>query len=106
MMIRRHLVEKNLEYSRACLEILGMWIGVHPRLSWIEPRAGFTGFPRYDYDIGSVEFCEGLLREEGVLVSPGAFFGVENHIRICTGVPVDILREGLRRVDAFMGRLG
>jgi hypothetical protein len=37
---------------------------------------------------------------------PVAFFGVEGYLRICAGVPADALREGLSRVDAFMGRLG
>jgi aspartate/methionine/tyrosine aminotransferase len=104
--MRGELVERNLGYSRASLEILGKWIEGNPHLFWLEPKAGFTGFPAYDYDIGSVELCEGLLREEGVLLSPGAFFGVEGHLRICTGVPTDALEKGLRRVDAFMGRLG
>jgi aspartate/methionine/tyrosine aminotransferase len=53
-----------------------------------------------------VDFCEKLLDEEGVLLSPGAFFGVEGHLRICTGVPTVTLNEGLGRLDAFMGRLG
>ena len=104
--MRGELMKRNLGYSRASLDILSKWVEGNPHLSWLEPKAGFTGFPAYDYDIGSVELCEGLLREEGVLLSPGAFFGVEGHLRICTGVPVDSLKKGLKRVDAFMGRLG
>ena len=104
--MRGKLVERNLGYSRASLESLGKWIGDNPHLSWVEPRAGFTGFLAYDYDIGSVDLCEKLLDEKGVLLSPGAFFGVEGHLRICTGVSVDVLENGLKRVDAFMGRLG
>lgn len=104
--MRGELMERNLAYSRASLEILGRWVGDNPHLSWVEPRAGFTGFLRYDYEVGSVDFCEKLLDEEGVLLSPGAFFGVEGHLRICTGVPTVTLNEGLGRLDAFMGRLG
>ncbi len=104
--MRGELVERNLAYSRVSLEILGKWVGDNPHLSWVEPRAGFTGFLRYDYEVGSVDFCEKLLDEEGVLLSPGAFFGVDGHLRICTGVPADALEKGLSRVDAFMGRLG
>ena len=104
--MRGELVERNLGYSRASLGILGKWVEGDPHLSWLEPKAGFTGFPAYDYDIGSLELCEKLLDEEGVLLSPGAFFGVEGHLRICTGVPADALEKGLKRVDAFMGRLG
>jgi aspartate/methionine/tyrosine aminotransferase len=104
--MREALVERNLGYSRESLEVLSKWVDSDPHLSWMEPKSGFTGFPAYDYDIDSVDFCEGLLQEEGVLLSPGAFFGVEGHLRICMGVPADTLREGLGRVDAFMGRLG
>ncbi len=53
-----------------------------------------------------MDFCERLLEEEGVLLSPGAFFGVEGYLRICTGVSVDALKEGLSRVEGFMGWLG
>ena len=104
--MRGELVERNLAYSRASLEILGKWVGDNPHLSWVEPRAGFTGFPRYDYEVGSVDFCEKLLNEEGVLLSPGAFFRVEGYLRIRTGVPADALEKGISRVNAFMGRLG
>jgi aspartate/methionine/tyrosine aminotransferase len=104
--MRESLMERNLAYSRANLEILGEWIGGNPHLSWVEPRAGFTGFPRYAYEVGSVDFCERLLEDEGVLLSPGAFFGVEGYLRICTGVPVETLKEGMGRIESFIGRLG
>ena len=104
--MRGELVERNLAYSRASLEILSKWVEDNPHLSWVEPRARFTRFPRYDYEVGSVDLCEKLLDEGGVLLSPGAFFGVEGYLRICTGVPADVLEKGLRRVNVFMGRQG
>jgi len=39
-------------------------------------------------------------------MKPGAFFGVEGYLMICTGVPADALNGGLGRLDAFTGRLG
>ena len=105
LMLRKELMERNLAYSMANIYLLGKWVDNNPKVSWMEPQAGFTGFPRYDHDIRSAEFCERLLHEEGVLMSPGAFFGQESHLRICIGVPTNILREGLDRIEAFMDRL-
>ena len=42
----------------------------------------------------------------GVLLSPGAFFGLDGYLRICKEMPAEALGEGLSRVDAFMARLG
>jgi len=104
--MRGELVERNLGFSRRNIEILGKWVDVNPHFSWVKPKAGFTGFPAYDLGVPSEEFCEGFLRDEGVLLSPGSFFGEEGHMRICTGVPAGVLGEGLERLGRFVGSSG
>ena len=37
---------------------------------------------------------------------PEVFFGVEGYLGICTGALAYALKEGLSRIDVFMGRLG
>jgi len=103
--MRKELAQRNLGYSKRNIGTLGRWVDGNPHFSWVEPKGGFTGFPAYDYGVPSEELCEGLLLEEGVLVSPGSFFGEEGHLRICTGAPAGMLEEGLERLERFAGGL-
>ena len=95
---RGQLMERNLRISRANLETLGGWIEERPDFDWRQPEAGFTGFPRYTHEIGSEELCLRLLKEKGVLMSPGSFFGKEQHLRINTGSLGGALAEALARL--------
>ena len=54
-------------------------------LSCVPPRAGGSVFPRYKVDLDSRYVCEELLRQEGILLSPGDFFGANNHFRLRYG---------------------
>jgi aspartate/methionine/tyrosine aminotransferase len=67
--------------------------------------AGFTVFPRYKNRLGSGKFAERLLKEEGVMLSPGEQFGVERHLRINIGTKGDTLANGLERIGRFMRRV-
>jgi aspartate/methionine/tyrosine aminotransferase len=68
---------------------------------WRRPDAGFTGFPGYRLKIGSEELCRGLLRDRGLLLSPGSFFGVDHHLRINTGSALGVLNNGLMRLTSY-----
>jgi aspartate/methionine/tyrosine aminotransferase len=52
--------------------------------------------------VGSEELCMGLLRDGGLLLSPGSFFGVDHHLRINTGSAPFALEEGLRRLESYI----
>ena len=73
-------------------------------LRWVKPIAGHTGFPAYAMPLGSVELCSRLLAEEGVLLSPGDFFGQPGHVRLRYSGERGELDEGLRRVLRFLKR--
>ena len=70
-----------------------------------DPAGGFTVFPRYKSRLGSSKFAERLLKEEGVMVSPGDQFGVERHLRINIGTRGDTFARGLERIERFMRRI-
>jgi aspartate/methionine/tyrosine aminotransferase len=55
--------------------------------------------------LGSGKFAERLLKEEGVMLSPGEQFGVERHLRINIGTKGDTLADGLERIGRFMRRV-
>jgi len=86
-------------------DILADWINQYCKwISWVPPRAGHTAFLNYHFDLSSQNFCERLLNEEGVLVSPGDFFETPNHLRIRYSGPTKELHEGLKRLGAFIQR--
>ena len=106
LMKRSQLVKRNLEISRANLWTLDEWVKDHGDVfRWRRPEAGFTGFPRYALRVGSEELCRGLLRDRGLLLSPGSFFGVDHHLRINTGVAPSVLGDGLRRLASYVESL-
>jgi aspartate/methionine/tyrosine aminotransferase len=69
------------------------------------PKGGVTVFPQYDLPISSREFCEGLIREESVLLLPGYVYGVEKHFRIGLSQPGDRLEDGLSALDRYLTKL-
>jgi len=69
---------------------------------WRRPEAGFTGFPGYRLNVGSDELCRRLLRDKGLLLSPGTYFGVDHHLRINTGSAPGVLEAGLDRLAGFV----
>lgn len=99
-------IERNLRISKSNLKLLADWVGENSGyISWVPPRAGFTGFPGYDLKLGSVEFCAKLLEAEKVLLSPGEYFGVDKHFRINIGSDENMFKEAIKRLARFLSHL-
>ncbi|MFQ5710478.1 MAG: aminotransferase class I/II-fold pyridoxal phosphate-dependent enzyme, partial [Candidatus Geothermarchaeales archaeon] len=108
--LQRGNFEKILDRARGIirrnLKVFSEWMRRHDHaLSWVEPRAGATAFPEYGLNIDSYEFCERLLREENLLLSPGDLFQFPRHIRIrYAGHDGETLTKALERLHAFLER--
>jgi len=101
--MRRELVSRNLAINRKNIETLKKWVTkYHKQVSITPPEAGFTGFPKYKLDIPSEQLCKELLYMKKTLLSPGSFFGKENHLRINTGAKTETLMEGLSRLGDYL----
>jgi len=99
-------IKRNIGIRQDNLRSLAEWATEeNDLLNWAEPAAGFTIFPKYRCRLGSSKLCERLLKEEGVLLSPGDHFGVEKHLRINIGTKGDTLPLGLERLARFMRRI-
>lgn len=99
-------IKRNLTIRKTNMETWLTWQKENPDLvNCIEPGGGFTVFPKYRNRLGSSKFAERLLKEEGVLVSPGDKFGVERHLRINIGTNGNTLSQGLDRLALFMKRV-
>jgi aspartate/methionine/tyrosine aminotransferase len=103
---RDRYIKRNLTISKANIAAFNKWVEESPDLvSCVPPRGGFTAFPKYRSRLGSKRFCERLLREEGVMLSPGDHFGVDKHFRINLGTKGGTFAEGLRRIETFMKKI-
>ena len=45
---------------------------------------------------------ERIIRDGSVLIGPGDYFGIPNHIRISYGLPHDYLMQGLGRISKVL----
>lgn len=72
----------------------------------VRPEGAFYVFPDVSgLGLSSEEFCERAIREEGVALVPGTFFGGEGHVRISYACDDETLVEGLERLDRFVAGL-
>lgn len=75
------------------------WLAARPHLAWSAPREGLYGFA---VDTRSPEDLTGRIeegaREHGVVVAPGAFFGVPNGFRLAWSIDGEKLDEALARL--------
>jgi len=100
------LRKKAVESFREGRGLLMKWINDNPRLlTCVTPAAGGSAFPRYHTRIDSTTFGETLLREEDVLIAPGACFGSDNHFRIkFVADNQNKLVEAFGRISRFLER--
>lgn len=88
---------KRVARNRA---IATKFVESQPKLWWLPPDAGTVGFVRLEG--GNVdELVERLLASDS-LVTPGRFFGGNDHFRIGFGMEEDHLIEGLTRLDSAL----
>lgn len=88
------LQEKNLKWMRERargifkrnLPIFRDWVrSCGSELSCVIPTAGGSAFPKYSLEVDSHAFCERVLKESGILLSPGDYFGSAKHFRFRYG---------------------
>jgi aspartate/methionine/tyrosine aminotransferase len=81
------LWSNNLKLIQENISVLNQIFINHPdKIEWVKPKAGCIGFPRYKGKEGAQAFSERLLRETGVLLSPGKYFCYDDdHFRIGFG---------------------
>ena len=98
--------DKIIERNRAILntnrQILDDWVNATPEVYYQRPVAGTTALVYYKKDIPSRELCGRLLKETGVLFTPGECFEMEGSVRIGYAFDSKVLQEGL---DLFAGFL-
>ncbi len=102
---RDAVLTRNLEIVRGNLELVDAWVEAEPRLRHVRPRAGTTTLIRYDYEVPSVEFCQGMFDLNGAFVVPGAAFGEEHSFRLGYACARDVLTGGLVAISEYLRTL-
>ena len=99
------ILARSHAITRGNLAMLEEWVESEPKISWVKPKAGTTALLHYDVDMPSREFCVKLLRETGVMFTPGSALGLEGCVRIGYANTPSIIREGLEKVSTFLAKL-
>jgi len=92
--------EKRKEYVYKRLKQMG--------LNTTRPKGAFYIFPSISkFSMSSEEFCTRLLHEGKVAVVPGSAFGIggEGYIRISYSYSLEVLKEGLDRMEKWLDTL-
>ena len=95
---RGELLARTRRILRENQAIVAEWIARRPAVRWIPPEAGGVTLIRYSGARPSAELAERLRADHGVLVVPGAHFGLEHHLRIGIGGEPGPLRDGLAKL--------
>ncbi|HZE07399.1 MAG TPA: pyridoxal phosphate-dependent aminotransferase [Gemmatimonadaceae bacterium] len=83
--------------------IVAEFIEGQRKLSWVPPETGTVGFVRLEG--GNVDDLVERLLQQKSLVTPGRFFGLDDHFRIGFGMERSQLEAGLDRLDASLKKI-
>ena len=101
--------DKIFERNRAILDknrkILDDWVNETEGVRYLRPVAGTTALVYYDKDIPSYELCIRLIKEKGLLFTPGAAFEMEGAVRIGYAFDSKLLKQGLDVFAEFLKEL-
>ena len=78
------------------------WVNETPGVRYLKPVAGTTALVYYDLDMPSYEVCTRLIKEKGLLFTPGAAFEMEGGVRIGYAFDSVLLKEGLDKFREFL----
>ena len=96
------LLARSQTITRGNLDILEEWVAGESRISWCKPKSGTTALLKYDLSLNSRDFCVSLLKETGVMFTPGSALNMEGYVRIGYANNPNILKEGLALVSEFL----
>ena len=102
---KEKIFERNREILHKNREILDKWVNETPGVHYLKPVAGTTALVYYDADIPSYDLCLRLIKEKGLLFTPGEAFEMEGAVRIGYAFDSKLLKEGLDVFADFLKEL-
>ena len=100
--IDKEVEEMRVAFEERCNEAVQLFNAVDG-LSVVKPNGAFYLFVNIkEVSNDSMQFCKDLLEDQGVAVVPGVGFGSEGYFRFSFATDIDTIREGVRRIEAFI----
>lgn len=100
-----------LEQYRARREYVVQALGSIPGVSCPSPNGAFYAYPNISSTFGrggvnsAMDFAKQLLGGSHVALVPGEAFGTNEHVRLSYAASMEDLKEGIRRIRAFIESL-
>lgn len=102
---KEKIVERNRKIVLKNREILDQWVKETPEVSYVKPVAGTTALVYYNKDIPSYDLSVKLMKEKGVLTTPGSSFEMEGCVRIGYAFDAKTLKEGLEKFSELLKKI-
>ncbi len=102
---RDKIFARNRQILNTNRAILDKWVSETPSVHYKKPVAGTTALVYYDKDIPSYELCVRLIKEKGLLFTPGSCFEMEGAVRIGYAFDSKLLKQGLDIFAEFLAEL-
>lgn len=99
---KAEVLDRSRAITRGNLGLLDAWVQQEPKAHYVKPQAGTTAFVAFDLAMASYDQCVALLKDTGVMFTPGSSLGVEGYVRIGFACYPDVLKEGLARVSEWL----
>lgn len=99
------IFERNRKILLKNRAILDQWVNETEGVRYLKPVAGTTALVYYDKDIPSYDLCVKLIREKGVLFTPGSAFEMEGAVRIGYAFDSKTLKEGLEKFTELLAEI-
>lgn len=99
------LFKRNSRILDTNRQILDDWVNANANVSYVKPVAGTTALVYYDKDYPSYDLCVKLIKEKGVLFTPGSAFEMEGAVRIGYAFDSKTLKEGLNRFTELLNEI-
>jgi aspartate/methionine/tyrosine aminotransferase len=96
------IIARNRAILNANRKILDDWVNATPEVYYQRPEAGTTALVYYKKKMPSRELCKRLVKETGVLFTPGECFEMEGAVRIGYAFDPDVLQKGLDLFADFL----
>ncbi|HEY0265662.1 MAG TPA: pyridoxal phosphate-dependent aminotransferase [Rhizomicrobium sp.] len=99
-----------LERCRAGRDVVEGWIRKQNRVRWFKPDGAFYGFLQVEGLKDSLGFCQSMVRDDHVGVSPGWAFSLgdprdDGYVRICFAQDAVRLEQALDRLEGAIRKL-
>ena len=96
------IIERNRDILNTNRKILDDWVNETPEVYYQKPVAGTTALVYYKKNMPSRELCDRLIKETGVLFTPGECFEMEGAVRIGYAFDSKVLQKGLDLFADFL----